>query len=140
MNATAVMIRRPAQAAISDRADAGERAPQHLRALQRANQIRLARADIKRRVALGDVSAVEVLLSGAEEIETMEISELLTSQRRWGHTRARRFLAAIPMTESKTIGSMTERQVATLASMLSACMPQGTVARSLSDQPEHATA
>lgn len=54
----------------------------------------------------------------------MEIAELLTSQRRWGHTRARRFLAAIPMTESKTIGSMTERQLSTLASMLSAYAPR----------------
>jgi len=97
---------------------------QHLRALQRANQIRLARAEIKRRVAIGQLSVVDVLLSGVEEIETMEIAELLTSQRRWGHTRARRFLAAIPMTESKTIGSMTERQIATLASMLTACAPQ----------------
>lgn len=121
-----------------------ERAPQHLRALQRANQIRLARAEIKRRVAVGELSVVDVLLSGAEEIETMEIAELLTSQRRWGHTRARRFLAAIPMTESKTIGSMTERQLATLASMLAACAPKRAT-RPLpaprnggSPQPEHA--
>jgi ferritin-like metal-binding protein YciE len=99
-------------------------APQHLRALQRANQIRLARAEIKRRIATGELTVVEVLVSGAQEIETMEIAELLTSQRRWGHTRARRFLAAIPMTESKTIGSMTERQLSTLASMLSAYAPR----------------
>jgi len=80
-----------------------EPAPQHLRALQRANQIR-ARASRDQASGRGrQLSVVDVLLSGAEEIETMEIAELLTSQRRWGHTRARRFLAAIPMTESKTI-------------------------------------
>jgi hypothetical protein len=133
------MFRGSQQAEVSARSDPGERQePQHLRALQRANRVRLARADIKRRIAVGELSVVDVVMSGADEIETMEIAELLTSQRRWGHTRARRFLAAIPMTESKTIGSMTERQVATLASMLSACTPQRAATRSLSEQPEHA--
>jgi hypothetical protein len=41
------------------------------------------------------------------------------SQRRWGQTRCRKFLAQIPMSERKTIGSMTDRQRRTLASMLS---------------------
>ena len=40
----------------------------------------------------------------------MTISDLLTSQRRWGHTRCRKFLQSIPMSENKTIGSMTDRQ------------------------------
>jgi hypothetical protein len=142
MNATAVMIRGPRQAGDSETAAVPERtqepAPQHLRALQRANQIRLARAEIKRRVAVGQLSVVDVLLSGAEEIETMEIAELLTSQRRWGHTRARRFLAAIPMTESKTIGSMTQRQLATLASMLTPASPRAP--RPLTEQAERVAA
>jgi len=128
MNATAVMVRGPQQLEQPERSQLPAQPeqppdstpPQHLRALQRANQIRLARAEIKRRIAVGELSVVDVLLSAAEEIETMEIAELLTSQRRWGHTRARRFLAAIPLTESKTIGSMTERQLGTLASMLAA--------------------
>ena len=37
------------------------------------------------------------------------------SQHRWGRTRCRRFLAAIPMSETKTIGTMTERQRRALA-------------------------
>ena len=48
----------------------------------------------------------------------MAVAELLMSQHRWGHTRARRFLAGVPMTETKTIGSMTERQRRTIAAML----------------------
>ncbi len=36
--------------------------PQRMRALERANEIRLARAAIKRRIALGEVSAAEVIL------------------------------------------------------------------------------
>ena len=40
----------------------------------------------------------------------MAVADLLMSQRRWGQTRCRKFLAQIPMSEKKTIGSMTERQ------------------------------
>ena len=49
----------------------------------------------------------------------MAVADLLMSQRRWGQTRCRKFLAQIPMSEKKTIGSMTERQRRTLAEMLS---------------------
>lgn len=93
-------------------------APQHLRALERANAVRLARAELKRRVAAGDLSVAEVVLSCPWEAESMTIADLLTSQRRWGHTRCRRFLQAIPLTESKTLGSMTDRQRRAVADQL----------------------
>jgi hypothetical protein len=48
----------------------------------------------------------------------MTVSDLLTSQRRWGHTRSRKFLQCIPMSENKTVGSMTDRQRHALAQML----------------------
>ena len=85
-------------------------APQHLRALERANAVRLARAELKRRIAAGDLTVAEVVLACPWEAESMTIADLLLSQRRWGHTRCRRFLQAIPLTESKTLGSMTDRQ------------------------------
>jgi len=94
--------------------------PQHMQALQRANEVRLARAELKRRVMDGEMSAVEVILTSPWEAETMAVAELLMSQHRWGHTRARRFLATVPMTETKTIGSMTDRQRASLADLLTA--------------------
>ena len=55
----------------------------------------------------------------------MAVADLLMSQRRWGQTRCRKFLAQIPMSEKKTIGSMTERQRRTLAAMLSAPAERG---------------
>ena len=54
------------------------------------------------------------------EAESMAVGDLLMSQRRWGQTRCRKFLAQVPMSEKKTIGSMTDRQRRTLAAMLSA--------------------
>jgi hypothetical protein len=89
-----------------------------MRALERANEVRLARANLKRRVAAGTVSAAEVVLDCPWEAESMAVSDLLTSQRRWGHTRCRKLLAQVPLTERKTIGSMTERQRRTLAALL----------------------
>jgi hypothetical protein len=95
--------------------------PQHMQALQRANAVRLARAELKRRVAIGEITAGEVILEAPWEAESMTVSDLLTSQRRWGHTRCRKFLQCIPMSENKTIGSMTDRQRLALAEMLGAC-------------------
>ena len=93
-------------------------AAQHMRALAQANRVRLARAELKRPVAEGETSVADVVLSCPWEAESMTISDLLMSQHRWGRTRCRRFLASIPMSETKTVGSMTERQRNALAGML----------------------
>jgi hypothetical protein len=93
-------------------------APQHMRALERANRVRLARAELKRQVAERETSAADVVLESPWEAESMTIADLLMSQHRWGHTRCRRFLASIPMSETKTIGSMTDRQRHALAGRL----------------------
>jgi hypothetical protein len=95
-------------------------APQHLRALEAANRVRLARAEMKRRVAGGTLSAAEVILACPSEAEGMAVADLLTSQRRWGHARCRKFLGAFPMSENKTIGSMTDRQRLAVAAKLTA--------------------
>ena len=92
--------------------------PQHLQALQRANEVRLARAGLKRQVADGELTAAEVVLDTPWEAESMAIADLLMSQRRWGRTRCRRFLAQIPLSENKTIGSLTERQRQAVAARL----------------------
>jgi hypothetical protein len=89
---------------------------QHMHALERANQVRLARADLKRQIADGRLRAVDVILTAPWEAESMAVADVLASQRRWGRTRARRLLAGIPLPENKTLGSITERQRQTLAS------------------------
>lgn len=93
-------------------------APQHMQALRRANEIRLARSELKKRVAAGDTTAADVILTVPWEAASMTIFELLTSQRRWGTTRTRKFCASIGMPETKTVQSMTARQRDLLASML----------------------
>jgi hypothetical protein len=92
--------------------------PQYMRALERANQVRLARAELKRRIATGAIDVAEVILDCPWEADSMAIADLLLSQRRWGQTRCRKFLAQLPMSEKKTVGSMTDRQRQTLVAML----------------------
>ena len=98
--------------------------PQYMRALERANKVRLARAELKRRVAAGELEVSEVILECPWQAESMAVGDLLMSQRRWGQTRCRKFLSQIPISENKTIGSMTDRQRLALAAMLS-CSQRG---------------
>ena len=93
-------------------------APQHMQALAQANKVRLARAELKRQIADGERSVAEVVLECPWQAESMAIADLLMSQHRWGRTRCRRFLAPIPMNETKTVGSMTDRQRRELAARL----------------------
>jgi hypothetical protein len=94
--------------------------PQRIRALGRANEIRLARAGLKRRIAIGEVSAAEVILNCPDEAFSWSVGELLASQRRWGSTRCRKFLSRNQIVETKRIGSLTERQRKVLATALGA--------------------
>jgi len=94
--------------------------PQRLRALERANEVRLARACLKRRIALGEVAASDVLLAPPPEANSWPIGELLMSQRRWGSSRCRKFLSRNQIVETKPIGKLTDRQRRMLAASLRA--------------------
>jgi hypothetical protein len=94
--------------------------PQHLRALSKANEVRLARAELKRRIGAGEITAADVILESPWEARSMYVADVLMSQRRWGHTRCRRILAQIPVSETKTVGSLTDRQRVVLAELLGA--------------------
>jgi hypothetical protein len=50
----------------------------------------------------------------------MTVSELLRSQRRWGRTRARKFLLSLALNENRQLGRLTERQRGVLAAELDA--------------------
>jgi hypothetical protein len=93
-------------------------APQHMQALARANRVRLARAELKRSIARGDTDASTVVRDCPWETESMTLAELLTSQRRWGRTRARKFLLGVALNENKRLGTLTPRQRALLATAL----------------------
>jgi hypothetical protein len=93
-------------------------APQHMQALARANRVRLARAELKRAIARGDLDAADVVRECPWETESMTLAELLTSQRRWGRTRARKFLIGLALSENKRLGTLTARQRSLLCTEL----------------------
>src|SRR3989440_12712346 len=97
----------------------GPAGPQHMHALRRANEVRLARAQLKRSVAFGETDVTEVILHCPWEAHGMAVADLLISQRRWGQTRCHKLLPQPPVPEQKTVGAMTERQRRVLAAMLS---------------------
>ena len=99
-------------------APASQPAPQHMQALAEANRVRLARAQLKREVGAGDIGTAEVVRECPWQAETMTVGELLRSQRRWGRTRSRKFLAALTLSENRELGRLTSRQRHMLASEL----------------------
>ncbi len=96
------------------------------RALARANEIRMARAELKRRIAEGEVDPAEVILDPPFAALSWSVAELLMSQRGWGATRCRRFLVRNHISERKPIGELTERQRQLLAGQLGALMSLST--------------
>src|SRR5690242_15606874 len=84
--------------------------PQCMEALARANEVRLARATLKKDICAGRRSVTEVISDSPWEAESMSLSELLCSQRRWGRARSRKLLASAALGEAKKVGSLTERQ------------------------------
>jgi hypothetical protein len=93
---------------------------QCMQALARANQVRLARAALKREIGAGRRSVIDTVVERPWEVESMTLSELLRSQRRWGRARARKLLTSIGLSEGKRLGTLTERQVGILVRALQA--------------------
>lgn len=91
---------------------------QRVQALQLANHVRHARAELKARVAAGQMTASEVILTCPRNAAGMPVAQVLLSQRGWGEARCRAFLAHVAIREDKQIGSLTERQRRAVASLL----------------------
>lgn len=107
--------------------------PQRLRALERANEVRLARAGLKRRIATGEVSAAEIILASPPEASSWAVGDLLMSQRRWGTTRCRKLLMRLQIAENRQVGQLTDRQRRELASHLQARAAQDEIVRAAAD-------
>ena len=95
-------------------------APQPLEALERANEVRVARAELKRKIATGETSVSEIVGDPPSHAASMSIADLLMSQKWWGRTRARRLLLSSGVGEETEIGDLTERQRAAMTARLRA--------------------
>ncbi len=95
--------------------------PDRLLALERANEIRHARAQLKRRIEAGHLSAAQVILDCPPEARRWPVAALLACQRQWGSTTCCKFLARNQISEAKRIGELTDRQRRLLAAQLAQC-------------------
>lgn len=72
--------------------------PQHIRALKRANEVRLGAAKAKRAIRAGEISPSEIL--DVPELQGCTVLEVLTSQHRWGKRRVARALSRVKLYRS----------------------------------------
>lgn len=91
-------------------------------ALEKAQHIRLWRAEIKRMIAAagpeGAEKVAELLADPPVEIESMRVGDLLQAIYRVGRDRAIRLLNRSGISESRPVGALTDRQRDVLAEAL----------------------
>ena len=87
-------------------------------ALQRANEIRTRRAQLKRDLKAGRVSIHTLLTSPPEYVETAKVFDMLLAVPKYGRVKVNKVLQVCRISPSKTIGGLSERQRAELISML----------------------
>ena len=91
---------------------------QRMEALQRANDIRSRRAQLKRDLKAGRQPIHELLLSPPEYLLTAKVFDLLLAVPKYGRVKVNRILTQCRISPSKTIGGLSERQRNELVSYL----------------------
>ena len=91
---------------------------QRMEALERANQIRTRRAQLKRDLKAGRVSIHNLLLDPPEYLETAKVFDLLLAVPKYGRVKVNRILTQCRISPSKTVGGLSERQRNELVSFL----------------------
>ena len=87
-------------------------------ALNRANDVRTHRAQLKRDLKAGRVSLSHLLLHPPPYLETAKVFDLLLALPKVGRVKATKILNDCRISPSKTLGGLTERQRAELAERL----------------------
>jgi len=91
---------------------------QRMDALQRANDIRTRRAQLKRDLKGGRVSIHDLLLEPPEYVETAKVFDMLLAVPKYGRVKVNKVLVQCRISPSKTIGGLSQRQRTELVSML----------------------
>ena len=88
-----------------------------MEALKRANDIRVRRARLKKDLKDGHVRIEEILASPPEYVETAKVFDILMAVPKFGRVKAARFLNQCRISQSKTVGGLSERQRAELVGL-----------------------
>ena len=87
---------------------------QRMEALQRANNIRVRRAQLKKDLKDGKVRIEEILGDPPEYVSTAKVFDMLMAVPKFGRVKAARLLNHCRISQSKTVGGLSERQRAEL--------------------------
>jgi hypothetical protein len=88
----------------------GRSREQRLRALRLANEIRLARAQLKKDLASGKIELAQIIAQPPAYVRTARVRDVLLAVPKIGSVKAGRILADCGIAHSKTLGGLTERQ------------------------------
>jgi hypothetical protein len=91
---------------------------QRMEALRRANEIRVKRARLKKDLKAGSVRVESILRNPPEWVETAKVFDILMAVPKFGRVKAARFLNQCRISQSKTVGGLSDRQRAELVGLL----------------------
>ena len=91
---------------------------QRMDALRRANEIRVRRARLKKELKAGNARIEDILRNPPEYVETAKVFDMLMAVPKFGRVKAARFLNQCRISQSKTVGGLSERQRAELVGLL----------------------
>src|ERR1700755_2880347 len=91
---------------------------QRMEALQRANDIRSRRAQLKRDLKAGRQAIHELLLDPPEYLETAKVFDLMLAVPKYGRFKVNKILSTCRISPSKTIGGLSQRQRTELVELM----------------------
>jgi hypothetical protein len=89
-----------------------------MEALKRANDIRSARAKLKKDLKAGKVRIQTLLMDPPEYVQTAKVVDMLMAVPKFGRVKTNRILNQCRISPSKTIGGLSERQRGELVTQL----------------------
>jgi hypothetical protein len=92
---------------------------QRMEALKRANDIRVKRAKLKKDLKDGRVRIEQILRNPPEYVSTAKVFDILMAVPKFGRVKAARFLNQCRISQSKTVGGLSDRQRTELVGLFS---------------------
>src|SRR6266511_2984532 len=83
---------------------------QRMEARKRANDIRVRRAQLKKDLKDGRVQIDQILSNTPEYVSTAKVFDMLMAVPKFGRVKAARFLNTCRISQSKTVGGLSDRQ------------------------------
>src|SRR6266567_3288143 len=90
---------------------------QRMDALRRANDVRVRRAKLKKDLKDGRVRIQAILSNPPEYVSTAKVFDILMAVPKFGRVKAARFLNQCRISQSKTVGGLSDRQRAELVGL-----------------------